>query len=92
MPLARVAFCWFRVRLFSVPGCSPLTILANVLPQLSEPDCLQLVLCFHQAQGFANDFAGGVIAPGGDFLADEFLKLGVRLMLRVMAVSGWIQS
>lgn len=48
----------------------------DFLTQGLEAGLLELVPLFEQAQGVADDFAGGEVAPAFDFGADELFELG----------------
>jgi len=48
---------------------------ADVAPQPFELKSVQLVLRLHEAQGFAHYLAGGVVASGFNFLANQLFEL-----------------
>jgi len=56
-------------------GRAAFQALVDVAPQPFELKSVQFVLRLHKAQGFAHHLAGGVIAPGFDFLANELFEL-----------------
>src|SRR5271169_348519 len=68
--LEKLAAFTFHFRRAPGAGGAAVQALADVAAQLLQFQRAQLVLGFHQAQCLAHDFAGGVIASGGDFLAD----------------------
>ncbi len=49
--------------------------LTDVAPKPFELKSVQLVLRLHEAQGFAHHLAGGVVASGFDFLANQLFEL-----------------
>ena len=73
-------------------GGAAVQAFADVAAQLLQFQRAQLVLGFHEAQCLAHDFAGGVVASGGDFLATNFSSRGGRLMFRGMERSGLFRS
>ncbi len=68
----------FAFYIIGVPRCGGTTLDAclDVIAELGQGGGAELVFDVHEAEGFADDFAGGAVEAGGDLLADHWLQVG----------------
>ena len=59
-------------------GRSAVQAFLYVLAEFLHLQGSQLIFLLEETQRLADDFASGVIGPGGDLLADHFLKVGSK--------------